>query len=263
MSSSPGACAAPATTALGFQPRRAARRPTRRVAQDARPRSCVPMPTGPRRPCPPPSGAAVGSLAPSGASTSWRPSVPHWAGRNATHLPERLTWPGCRFVRPLGSEQVVAVLQAWRQRSVCPAAGVAVELRWRPLSGTRVSAPRGWTPPTGWTLPTKHFRSARNCVELLRQLPLAPAAGEPCRLRSDHLARTGRGDYPPATAGPPLAHHRAALPSRRGDACGPGSRSINTAGPEASRRPNRRGSGNLRGRVAPTRGLSDNRTAQQ
>ena len=142
---------------------------------------------------------------------------PHWAGRSATHLPERLTWPGCRFVRPLGSEQVVAVLQAWRQRSACPGAGVAVELRWRPLSGTRVSTEGlGSLRGAGRCRP-----STTGCPRLCRAtqaVATRTAAGEPCRLRPHHLARAGRRDYPPATAGPSLAHHRAALPPRRGDA---------------------------------------------
>ena len=101
---------------------------------------------------------------------------PHWAGRNAMHLPERLTWPGCRFVRPLGNEQVVAVLQAWRQRSVCPAAGVSVELRWRPLSGASVST-AGLGTADGLDAADQALQVARNCVELLRQLPLAPPLG--------------------------------------------------------------------------------------
>ena len=101
---------------------------------------------------------------------------PHWAGRSATHLPERLTWPGCRFVRQLGSEQVVAVLQAWRQRSACPGAGVAVELRWRPLSGTRVST-EGLGACEGLDDADRALQAARGCVELLKQLPLAPPLG--------------------------------------------------------------------------------------
>ncbi len=101
---------------------------------------------------------------------------PHWAGRSATHLPERLTWPGCRFVRPLGNEQVVAVLQAWRQRSACPAAGVAVELRWRPLSGTRVST-TGLDTADELDAADQALQVAHSCVELLKQLPLAPPLG--------------------------------------------------------------------------------------
>ena len=101
---------------------------------------------------------------------------PHWAGRSATPLPERLTWPGCRFVRPLGNEQVVVVLQAWRQRSACPVAGVAVELRWRPLSGPRVRT-EGLDISDGLDAADQALQVARNCIELLQQLPLAPPLG--------------------------------------------------------------------------------------
>ena len=101
---------------------------------------------------------------------------PHWAGRDATHLPEHLTWPGCRFVRQLGNELVVAVLQAWRQRGACSSPAVAVEMSWRPLSGTRVVT-EGLGTCEGLDNADQALQAARGCVELLKQMPLAPPLG--------------------------------------------------------------------------------------